>query len=81
MQQPAPKGPNEIAQGEALGKRHPPDSRPERAAWRTRTLDPPRLPLEPQPISPFQGSSMYVAVTQGFALGYLMWPFQGQVPT
>ncbi len=57
MQQPAPKGPNEIAQGEALGKRHPPDVRPERAAWRARISDPPRLPIEPLHISPFQGSS------------------------
>ena len=32
------KGPDEIAQGEALGNRCPPNSRPERAEWRTGTL-------------------------------------------
>jgi len=54
---PAPKGPNEIAQGEALGKRPPPNSRPERAAWRAGNLVPPRHAVGPLPIPPFQGSS------------------------
>ena len=75
------KGPDVIAQGEALG-RAPKPGRALKGRNRDRFNGETWRVVSPHALCrPFRAGICLASVSQGFALGYLIRPFQGRVPT